>query len=818
MEKRIFTFKQKLLLLLFISSPLFLFSQGQGQDKSQAFDPHWYISLNGGISQFWGEVSGQGFFERIPNDKFMGGAAVGYQLSPVFGLRGNFQYGSIYSEKASLVQVPGSGWTQLEMEASPMIDYSIQGTLSLINLFSTYKSERIFDLYMIAGVGLSMWESELINQDNGSIVNSADVSEGYVPAGAGISFNLSRSVNLGLEQVFNVVNGDMVDAKTDGSDNDIYSNTRLNLTFKFGQGDDLKDMAENFDQVNYYVKPRVFQRHGDRVRFTFSGDIPEDYFSEKTAMKISPKLTYKGKSTVLKPVFLKGKEVSGDGQIITSDGGSFSQDYDVTFENGMEDAELKVSSIAFIPVARPVNEDATDSNIKENDKAVTLPERTVGEGTIITGQRVVFDPTKVTGDILSKANAPEYGMLARHGYEKETILSDQAAVYFKINLAYLNWRLPLNVNRNAEKNVEKLKQFLDKGWKIKNIELNAWASPDGPQDFNATLSEKRAETGMDVLKNLFDELNMSIEKVTVDKQAKGEDWNGFMEAIENSDIEDKEIILNVVRSQPNLKKREQEIRNMAIVFKEVEEKILPPLRRVEMKVNSFEPKHSDQELASMALNDAESLKKNELLYAATLHEDLDKKLEIYQKAVKLFPGSPRAYNNVAYIYLAKGEYNKAKEELRQAEKIAPKHAGVLNNLGIIAGIEKNYAKAEAYFEKAQKEGLSTNYYMGVLNITKGNYAKALELMQYKDCDYNVALAHMVSEDVDKAISTLECVPESAQKNYLMAVAAARKENKSMMFEHLVKAIKIDKAYKEKAKSDKEFINYFDAPDFKSLVK
>jgi len=818
MKKWKFTVKLKSLILLLVLTPILLSAQSQSKDESQSFDSHWYISLNGGISQFWGEVSGQGFFERIPNDKFMGGAALGYQISPVFGLRGNFQYGSIYSEKASLVQVPGSGWTQLEMEASPMMDYSIQGTMSLINLFSEYNPEQVFDLYLLAGVGLSMWESDLINQDNGAIVNSADVSEGYIPAGAGISFNLSRSVNLGLEQVFNVVNGDMVDAKTDGSDNDIYSNTRLNLTFKFGQGDDLKQMTENFDRVNFYAKPRVFERHGNRVKFTFNGEIPEDYFGDNAAMKVSPKVTYQGKTRVLEPVFLKGEEVSGDGQIITEDGGSFSKDYDFTFEEGMEDAELKVSTLAFIPQSRPVNEDATDSHIKKNNRATTLPTRTIAEGTIITGQRVVFEPSKVTSDVMAKAYDPEYGILAKHGYEKETIISDQAIVYFKINLAHLNWRLPLNVDQNSKEDVEKLKQFLDNGWEIKNIEMNAWASPDGPQDFNATLSEKRAETGMDVLKDLFDELNMSIQKVTVDKQAKGEDWNGFMEAVEKSDLEKKEVILNVVRSQPNLKKREQEIRNMAIVFKEVEEKILPPLRRVEMKVNSFEPKHTDKELASMALSDPESLKKNELLYAATLHDDPDKKLEIYNNASKAFPGCARAYNNAAYINMLKGDYDNAKKELEQAEKIAPKHAGVLNNLGIIAGIEDDYAKAEKYFEKAQEEGLNTNYNMGVLNITKGNYDKALMLMQNKKCDYNVALAQLVSEDTDKAMSTLECVPQSAERDYLMAVAAARKENKELMFENLVKAIKADPAFKNKARSDKEFIGYFDSPDFESLMK
>lgn len=809
MKKWTFTLKPKSFVLALIIIPIFVSAQNQSPENSRNFDPHWYISLNGGISQFWGDVSGKGFFERIPDDKLMGGAAIGHQFTPVFGLRGNFQYGSLYSEKEEAT-------TLSTMETDPLIDFSLQSTFSFFNLFADYEPERKFDIYGILGLGLTQWDTEL--KSNGSNAGNSDASAAYVPAGAGISYDFTNTFSIGMEQLWNAANSDMIDVTKGGFDYDIYSNTRLNLTLKFGQGDDLKQMTENFDQVNYYAKPRVFERHGNRVKFTFNGDIPEDYFSDKAAMKISPKVTYQEKTTVLEPIFLKGEEVSGDGQIINEEGGSFSKEYDYTFEEGMEDAELKVSSIAFIPQSRPVNEDATDSNIKKNNRAATLPTRSIAEGTIITGQRVVFEPTKMTPDVMGKAYDPEYGILAKHGYEKETIVSDKATVYFKINLAHLNWRHPLNVERDSREDVDKLKQFLDKGWKIKNIELNAWASPDGPQDFNATLSEKRAETGMDVLNNLFEKLNRSIEKVTVDKQAKGEDWNGFMKAVENSDLEKKEIILNVVRSQPNLKKREQEIRNMAIVFKEVEEEILPPLRRVEMKVNSFEPKHTDEELASMALSDPESLKKNELLYAATLHDDLDKKLEIYKNVSRQFPGCARAYNNLAYIYMIEGNYDNAKEELTQAEKIAPKHAGILNNLGIIAGTEEDYAKAEEYFEKAQKEGLNTNYNMGVLNITKGNYDKALMLMQNKKCDYNVALAQLVSGDTDKALSMLKCVPKSAEKDYLMAVAAARKENKKMMFEHLVKAIKANPAFKNKARTDKEFIDYFDTPDFKSLMK
>ncbi|MCF8230761.1 MAG: tetratricopeptide repeat protein [Bacteroidales bacterium] len=823
MKKSSFTIKGTATVIMLLLMPILFFGQNQGNNKSNSFARHWYISLNGGISQFWGDVQDQNPFEKISEDKFMGGLAIGHQFSPVFGLRGNVQYGSLYSTKYKDIS------PDYEMEASPLLDYSLQATVSLVNLFSDYNPDRKLDLYGFAGLGFSNWETEWRNKNTGQVLGSnggVDASsglfglttEGYIPVGAGLSYKLNDTFTLGLEQLWNGVNTDILDAQEGGFDYDIYSNTRLNLKMNVGQFGGLGKMVRNFDQVDYDVKPEVVERHGDEVKFTLSGNIPENYFSSKAAMKIRPKVVYNDEAKELEPVFLRGEKVSGDGKIITSDGGTFSKDYSYQFKEGMEDAEIKIETMAFLPKGNPVNEDATNNNIKENYKSEMLPERKLADGTIVTGQRIVFEPSKASNKAMENVNSPEYGLLAKHGYEKETIISDKATVYFKINLAYLNWRLPLNVNRNAKEDVDKLKQFLDKGWKIKNIELNAWASPEGPVDFNSKLSKDRAEKGMDILEGLFDDLGMDMEEVTIDKQSKGEDWNGFMDAVEKSNIEDKDIILNVVRSQPNLKKREQEIRNMSIVYKEVEEKILPPLRRVEMKVNSFEPKHTDEEIAQMAMDDAESLEKNELLYSATLHDDIDKKLEIYNKAKELFPECARAYNNAGHIYMMKGEYDKAKTDLQKAENIAPEHGGVLNNLGIVAAIEGDWDKAEEYFTKAREQGVNTSYYMGVLNIANGKYDKALQQMKRKDCDYNVALAQMVSGNTGKAVSTLECVPESAEKHYLMAVAGARQDNKDMAFENLVKAVKADPSYKKTAKTDKEFIEYFDMPDFKSLVK
>lgn len=828
MKKTNFTVKGVVLFLVFVflQSSVFAQEKETKEDKNTNFSKYWYLTLNGGISQFWGDIQDQNAFEKSYFDakKLTGGITLGRQFTPLFGLRGNFQYGGLYSTYKNDPARPLH-----EMEASPMFDYSLQGTLSLSNLLAGYNADRKLDIYGFLGIGFANWQTEWREMGTGTVYgsNGGENSNGFmemtteavVPTGLGIQYKVSDAVYVGVENAWKIVNSDLLDAKEGGdSDYDMYSQTTINLGVNLNELGGLGKMIRNFDQVGMNANPEMMERHGDDVKVRVAGTIPEKYFNSKAAMKLSPKLTYNGKTKVLSPIFLRGEKVEGDGQIITSDGGSFARDYVVKFEKGMEDAQLVVDALAFMPKGNPVNEDATDSNIEENYKTALLPQRGLAEGTIITGQRVQFNPQVAAANPYEMSNTPEFGLVAEHGYEKETIISDDATVFFKVNLAYLNWRLPLNVDRNAKQDVEELKQFIDRGWEIKDIEINAWASPEGEETFNAGLSERRSEKGMKVLKKLFKELDLDIENVSINTQAKGEDWNGFMDAVAASDIQDKNIILNVVRSQPDLEKREQEIRNMALVYEEVEKDILPPLRRAVIKVNSFEPKKTDEEIATLALEDAEQLDKAELLYAATLHQDLDKKLAIYEKANELFPGCAKGYNNTGYIYMLKGDYAKAKEALTKAEAIAPEHGGVLNNLGVIAGVEGDFDKAEGYFDKAKKQGVNVGYSMGVINITKGNYDEAMSQMSNKNCDYNVALAQLVNGDTDKAASTLECAPESAAKDYLTAVINARKDNKEKVFEYLVKAIKADASYKATAKADKEFAKYFDLPDFKSMVE
>jgi Flp pilus assembly protein TadD len=300
--------------------------------------------------------------------------------------------------------------------------------------------------------------------------------------------------------------------------------------------------------------------------------------------------------------------------------------------------------------------------------------------------------------------------------------------------------------------------------------------------------------------------------------ANGEDWNGFMKAVEASNIGDKRIIMNVVNSQPDVTRREQEIRNMALVYKEIEDDILPPLRRAIVKVNCFEPKKTDEEIATLATSDPSKLNDKELLYAATLTEDKETKLRIYKTATTQFPNDWRGFNNAAVCELKANQLGEAASHLAKADQLEPNNKAVVNNLGALASKKKDFKGAAVQYNKAKSLGADVNYNMGITQLAAGKYESALGMMGSKKCNSNVALAQIMTGKYSEAANSLKCAPESAHNYYLLAVAGARNNDVKMLTDNLAKAIAADPSLKAQAAEDREFIKFFTVPEFANLVK
>ena len=358
------------------------------------------------------------------------------------------------------------------------------------------------------------------------------------------------------------------------------------------------------------------------------------------------------------------------------------------------------------------------------------------------------------------------------------------------------------------------KAFVAQGWEIRDIDINAWASPDGEEAFNEGLSEKRADVGQKYMTKLLD---LEIE-VTFNTKAHGEDWDGFMNMIEKSEIEDKNAILNVVHSQPNVTKREEEIRNMTVVYKEIADVILPSLRKAVLKVNCFEPKRTAEEIARLAVTNPEELNDKELLYAGTLTEDLDTKLKIFKSYMTLYPNDWKGYNNAAWVQLTNWELEDAATYLAKAGELAPNNPMVVNNLGALASKEKDYDKAAGFYNDAKKLGAPEGYNLGIVSIINGDYDKALSLFGSKKCNFNVALAKMLTGNTNGAKTDLDCAEENPKVNYLKAIIGARTDNARMVYDNLAKTIAVKEKCKTHIAEDREFVNYFNEEEFQNLVK
>jgi len=431
------------------------------------------------------------------------------------------------------------------------------------------------------------------------------------------------------------------------------------------------------------------------------------------------------------------------------------------------------------------------------------------------------------GQTFDSKYAVDMLQLAPHGYEKITIISEQATVYFPKNLHNFKKDLKMNKEMDVAGQLEKLNAFVCKGWVIKDVQMDGWASPEGEETYNEGLSENRSNTANKIIYANFKKLVKEKGSVVVFKDAEkdinlqkvghGPDWNGFIAAVEQSKIRDKSPILNVVKSSAPAK-REEEIRNMINIYPELEESILPSLRRANVVVNCFEPKKTDDEIARLATTDPGKLDEKELLYAATLTDNRDTKYTIYKTATQQFPQSWKGFNNAGNIALKLGKTDDAIEYLTKAQSLNKNNGAITNNLGVAHAINGDFAQAESDFVSANKMGVDNNYNLGIIDLKKGNYKAALSKFSGVKCNYNVALTEIMTGNNTAAQDQLECARKNAETYYLMAVVAARTNNEAGVMANLKKAIAANSKFKKCASVDREFLVYFENADYQAMIK
>ena len=528
----------------------------------------------------------------------------------------------------------------------------------------------------------------------------------------------------------------------------------------------------------FSVTPQVLEAINGEVPVTISGTFPEKFFPKKGVITVTPVLKWEGGSVSGDSYTLIGEKVEGNSQSISyKAGGNFTMKTSFDYVPEMAKSELYLEFAA-----------------KVKGKTKSMPAVKVADGVLSTAELYSYT---------TASTKPAY---AQDAFQRIIKQAKQANIMFLIQQANLRWS---EINSTQMKDFTATLQDVKADTKnkaLENVEVSAYASPDGGMDLNDRLAAQRQ-------KNAQTHVNKVLKKnkveTTVDTKYTAEDWEGFQELVSASNIPDKDLILRVLSMYKDPEVREREIKNISAAYAELAEEILPQLRRARLTLNYQLIGRSDAEILEAFKSDASVLSIEELLYAATLVKSDNEKIAIYKKAADIYSHDYRPYNNMAEIAMKAANYNEAKSLLQKAAKLNPSAAEVNTNLGMLALIDGNVAEAEKYLLKGtdSKENASA---LGNLYVAQGQYDRAVKA--FGDTKSNAAaLAQIMSKNYTAAKNTLSQVEKAdAYTYYLNAIVGARTNNATMVAENLKKAVKLDSSLRTKAANDIEFVKFASA--------
>ena len=523
----------------------------------------------------------------------------------------------------------------------------------------------------------------------------------------------------------------------------------------------------------FTTNPEVLEAVGGKVPVTITGKFPEKYFKKNATVEVTPVLRWNGGEAKGQAAVFQGEKVQGNDQTIAyKAGGTYTMKASFDYVPEMAKSELFL-----------------DFKIKQGKKEYTIPSVKIADGVIATSEL----PT------VGSANAA----LAPDAFQRIIKQAKEAQIMFLIQQANL---------RASELKSEGLKDFHKqvvtvagdtKNYKLNDITISAYASPDGGVKLNTGLAEDRQNNTEKYMKQ---QLKKGKIETTVEATYTAQDWEGFQELVSKSSIQDKDLILRVLSMYQDPEQRETEIKNISSVYKTLADEILPQLRRARLTANYDVIGRSDEEINEAFDTDAKVLSVDELLYAATLTQDKARQEAIYKKTTELYPSDYRAYNNLGMMAYAANDKAAAENYFKQAASKNANAPEVNTNLGLCELVKGNVANAETYLSKST--GANTaNEALGNLYIKQGQYDRAVQA--FGDTKTNsAALAQILAKDYNKAKNTLNAVKNAdAYTDYLMAVVGARTNNADLVKSSMEKVAQKDAALAAKAADDREFAKY-----------
>lgn len=546
-----------------------------------------------------------------------------------------------------------------------------------------------------------------------------------------------------------------------------------------------KDL-KTLDPSLFKCTPNPLEVKGGKVDATITGTFPVKYFSKNAILTVTPVLSFEGKEVKAASTVFQGEKVIGNDQTISyKAGGNYTIKTSFDFVPEMAKSELWL-----------------DFSVSTKKKTYKLERVKVADGVIATAQ--------LASTTFGVENGPA---IIADKFQRVIQEMQEAEIKFLIQQSQLrNSETKSGSILDLTKKIKDAKDAQNK--EVAGLEIAGYASPDGALELNTNLAEKRQKVTVDFINK---ELKKIKTTVSVDSKFTAEDWAGFQKLMESSNIQDKQLILRVLSMYSDPEQREQEIKNLSVAFKSIAEEILPQLRRSRLKLTVDVTGKSDAEITKLAIEDASKLNVEELLYAATLTEDLATKADIYTKVTTNYPSEIRGFNNLGVVQYLQGN-DQAATNFAKALSIDPKSADANYNAGLSALQKGNLDKAEEYFGKAAGTKANLGNAMGTVYLLKGDYAKAKSSFGTTATNNN-ALMQILDANYNGARNTLDAVAQpNALTAYLGAIVGARTNNRDAVYSNLRKAVSEKSSCKAKAAKDLEFAKFFTDDTFMSIVK
>ena len=523
---------------------------------------------------------------------------------------------------------------------------------------------------------------------------------------------------------------------------------------------------------NFTVNPNPLETQAGKVTATVNGTFPEKYMKKKAVVTVTPELRYAdGQVAKGEPTTFQGEKVYGNNQTILYQVGGR---YNIKTQFDYLDCNKADMYMSFVA--------------RVGSKPMYIPAVKVATGIMATSE--LYKQTLKTAQAAVSPDA----------FQRINAQKQEANIKFLIQQATLRQsELKNNSVQEFVKLLEKINNDRE-GLSLKDVEVSAYASPDGGFDLNDKLAAQRQKATEQYVQQQLKKAKLG--DAAVDAKYTAEDWDGFQELVKASNIQDKDVILRVLSMYKDPQEREQQIKNISSAFRELADGILPQLRRSRMIINYETVGRSDEQIQQQLKADPTKLNVEEMLYAATLTEDVDAKEDIYKLTTEVYPADARAFNNIATMEFAKGNLDAAKKYIEQAQQVSAQLPEAAANLGMIALANGDLQAAENYISQATgANGLSE--ILGNLNLAKGNYAQAEQ--DFGDVYSNsAALAQILNKNYASAAVTLKYVKNpDATTDYLKAILAARMGNNSDAADALRAAIAKDAAYAKYAATDLE---------------